>query len=151
MLNKYMVHRDHIELFLGNLSRQVAGCVCACGHPEYVHRGNCRLVKTCGCSKFSKVVETLDYRPFFQVTHGPMEAHALGRGINLAKSLGIEFWTDFHCMNWCKNYSRIGAFRTKSSRAKEKPILSKNRLREVHLIVCDRCLEDRCIDPDPRN
>lgn len=150
ILEKYMVHKHHREIFLSYASGEMAGGICSCGHPVYAHRGNCRLNKTCGCQKFSQVAETLDLRPFFQVTHGPMEAHALGRGITLAKSLGIEVWTDFHCFNWCKQYSKIGAFRTNSSR-REKPILTKNRLREVHLIVCDNCLEDRCLDLDPRS
>lgn len=83
-----------------------------------------------------------DVRPFYQITHGPMEAHALGRGINLANELGVLLILDLNCKNYCKNYSRIGACRHPN---KGFEVLSKNAMYEKHLIYCDNCFEVLCL------
>jgi hypothetical protein len=83
-----------------------------------------------------------DIRPFFQITHGPMEAHALGRGLRLSRDLGVDVEESLTCSNWCKNYLSIGACRhgmTGSS------IQVKKRDRERHVLYCNRCFEHLCL------
>lgn len=82
--------------------------------------------------------------PLFQVTHGPMEAHALGRGMTLAQSLGIEISGELHCQNYCKERQIIGAVRhTKTS----KSIAVRKIDGERHSLRCNHCVEDLCLEP----
>lgn len=118
------------------------GVICACGHPGFSHHGGCLLTGSCGCLKFVEVAQTEDIRPFYQITHGPMESHALGRGLTLAQQLSIPHTTNLHCKNWCKNYSRIGAIRHPRSSLS---IQVKNSRTERHLIYCNACAEDLCL------
>lgn len=150
-MKSFRVHPYHAETFARWAHEPLPARVCSCGHSEYAHRGSCLLNKTCGCVNFVSVASTADHRTFFQITHGPMEAHALGRGLALAEQLKIPVDLNLECKNWCSNYSRIGAFRSLPTRTKANRILTKNQLREIHLIVCDNCLEDLCVDLNSRN
>lgn len=144
LLKRYIVHRLHERaFFLADPYQPRAGAICACGHPAASHRNGCSLTGSCGCFEFVEVAQTNDIRPFYQITHGPMEAHALGRGLALAAKLGIDLDTDLHCKNWCKNYTRIGAIRHPKSFLKK--IQVTNSAFERHLIYCDGCAEDLCI------
>ena len=143
LLDKYMVHRLHERQFMRiDPYTEKPGAICTCGHPARSHAPSCLLIDSCGCAKVSKALEVNDVRPFYQVTHGPMESHALGRGIALAKRLGVEIQSFLECKNFCSQYRSLGACRHPRSSL---GILTKNTFSERHLIYCDRCLEDLCI------
>lgn len=113
--------------------------ICACGHPSKLHKGHCQLSDSCSCYRLNEVGVASDPRPFFQVTHGPIESHALGRGMKVATELGIEINFELHCKNWCKNFESIGACRlTKNGNS----ILPKMAEVESHVILCNLCVND---------
>lgn len=144
LLRRFMVHQLHERaFFLSDPYLPRSGAICSCGHPAASHRNGCLLTNSCGCFEFFDVALADDIRPFYQITHGPMESHALGRGLALAAKLGVEVHADLHCKNWCKNYTRIGAIRHPKSSLKK--IQVTNGPFERHLIYCDACAEDLCI------
>ena len=112
--------------------------VCSCGHPQQVHNGICMLGEVCGCARFKEVIFVTDIRPFFQSTHGPLEAHALSRGITVAYKQGIDVFGELKCDNYCSSFHTIGACRVSKSRI----ILAKPRDGERHLILCNVCVDD---------
>jgi hypothetical protein len=145
LIRLFHVHPLHERSFLlADPYFPKKGAVCTCGHPATSHTGRCNLNGSCGCLAFSEVVQTDDIRPFYQITHGPMESHALGRGLALARELGVPHIANLHCKNWCKNYTRIGAIRHPRSSLS---IQVKNSNTERHLIYCDACAEDMCLSP----
>lgn len=119
--------------------------ICTCGHPSKLHKGWCTLLESCGCYQLNEVGFSSDYRPFFQVTHGPMEAHALGRGMRLASEMGIKIDFKLECQNWCTRYSQIGAVRLTKNR---KAVLAKKITGESHVVLCNLCLNSLIFDED---
>lgn len=144
LLTKFRVHDRHLNFFVNNkYYNKQEGLICKCGHPADVHKGLRCTLAACGCDSVGAVVTTSDIRPFFQATHGPMEAHALGRGLTLCDSLSIAYTTNLICANYCKNYTIIGACRHASS---GKTLQPKQRPTERHVIYCNWCLEDLCLE-----
>lgn len=141
LLEDFQVHSSVAARFLDVQSKEIgSGKICTCGHPEVLHKGRCGLIEVCGCIGMKTAGSSADIRPFFQITHGPIESHALGLGMALADSLRIDTSFTLHCKNWCKVYWRIGACRQPKSNPRS--VLARHAYIERHEIFCDRCITD---------
>lgn len=115
--------------------------VCSCGHPAALHKkGRCILKDTCACRNFAVALTTQDTRPFFQSTLGPFSVHALGRGMEVASRLDLQFEFEIHCMS--KECDQIGVGAVRYSRDKRLRLSPVATLNEVHLINCYDCLDE---------
>lgn len=139
-LELFQVHPRNEKYFLNHyFGDRLEGEICSCGHPSFLHASYCMLIDACGCDRVKPVLHSKDVRAFFQITHGPMESHALAKGMRLSSDLNIGTEGILHCKNWCKSYSTIGACRnSKTSNA----IQPRKLTYERHVIYCNNCLED---------
>ena len=141
---KYNVHRlNNVGFERFGVEEVRSGEICTCGHPTSIHLPWCTLDRTCGCTKSQPIIWVSDCRPFFQITHGPMEAHALGRGMKLSSELDVEIRGELECRSFCSQKNQVGAVRVFSGR---KSIAPRKQEGEKHLILCNNCVEDFCLE-----
>ena len=148
-LELFQVHPRNEKYFLNHdFGDRFEGEICSCGHPSFLHASYCMLIAACGCEKVKPVLHSKDVRAFFQVTHGPMESHALAKGMRLSGNLNIGMEGKLHCKNWCKNYLTIGACRHGRTGAS---VQVKKLITERHVIYCNNCFEDICFPKEKMN
>ena len=115
------------------------GRICSCGHPLEFHGQSCGLSEVCHCVVPRSVLHADDIRPFFQATHGPLESHALGRGLALAKTLEIATEGRLECSNCHTVNDYIGACRQRFKGLGH--IQAKLADTERHVIYCQACVD----------
>lgn len=126
----------HFKSYEAHLS--FPGEICVCGHPKLLHSRRCQLSSVCGCTRDNSVLLTDDQRPFFNITHGPWESHALFRGIQIARNLNIDFKGAFECDRLCEYPDMVGPVRiTRTGNS----ISAKAIRGEKHRLYCNRCLD----------
>ena len=90
------------EFLYSTLIEPVEAEICFCGHPKKSHVQLCKVDSySCACEGYKLAVVTSDPRPFFQISEGPGEEHALQKALNVCERLGILF--EYAVPRTCKN------------------------------------------------